>query len=544
MGSIFLNKLSHEDREKLVKELLETQSGNCFICGKAIDLAIQSRNVDIDHVTPIKVGGADNRSNFAVTHDSCNRSKQASDLHVARTLAKFDEITESIASKNRSPNLGDVLSVYGGAKHEMSIEVNDDSLRTGFPGIGDTEIVSVPVYKDDIAGFRYVFLKLPIEYLHHDDHINPRAIGKNLKKLVEEFHRKLPQLHVSLGWIDTTSGERAKVRIFDGQHKAAAQILLDVRCLPVRVFIDPDTDRLLTANTHAGTTLRQVAFDKSVQRSLGSSLLEDRIERYRRDRDKKQDDESFSERDLVNHFKGESREMKRYVIDSVRNRITTHPDNKLRDYMDYGGRGTEMPLSYSTVEKTFYSFFIHGDLLTTAFNYKSEEGANPRQLEIEQLVRLMNVVAEKIYVGKFEHSRGTRRIEYSVQKGKDVPEPHLRAFRMAREEILYNWLRYVKQIVQNYFITTGKPIDEKKLFQYPIPDACWENIDNFIDALKRNPLWVNKDLSLSVFGGKQNNDYWQAIFENGRTPNGVQVMPQGINLMEMIKPEGVASDVD
>ena len=377
-------------------------------------------------------------------------------------------------------------------------------------------------------------MNLPIEYLHHDEHINPRAIGKNLKKLIEEFHRKLPQLHITLGWIDTTAGNSPRVQVFDGQHKAAAQILLGVGRLPVRVFINPNTDTLLTANTHAGTTLRQVAFDKSVQRNLGSSLLADRMQRYRRDRGKTDDDESFSERDLVNHFKGESREMKRYVIDWVRNSVTTQTDNKLRDYIDYGGRGTEMPLSYSAIEKTFYSLFISGDLLTTPFNYRLEEGQNPRQLEIDQLVRLMNVVADQIFVGKFEHSIGTRRIEHNIQRGKDIPEPHLRAYRMAKEEILHNWLRYVRQIVQSHFIMMRKPFDEKRLFQRPIPDACWGNMENFIDSLRRLPIWVNKDLSQTVFGGKQNNDFWQAIFERGRAPNGVVVMPSGIDLMAMM----------
>ena len=481
------------------------------------------------------MGGKDGPDNFAVTHDSCNRTKQASDLRVARVLARFDAIAESIDSDNRAPNLGDVLSEFQGAKYQLPIDINGNFFKTAFADIGKTDIVTAPVHHDKIAGFRYTFLDLPIEYMHHDDHINPRAIGSNLKKLVEEFHKGLPQLHITLGWVDTAAGKQVKVKIFDGQHKAAAQILLGARRLPIRIFIDPDTDRLLTANTHAGTTLRQVAFDKSVQRSLGSSLLVDRMERYRNDCGREADDDSFSERDLVNHFKSESREMKKYVIDWVRNSVTTHPENKLRDYIDYGGRGTDKPISYSTVEKTFYSFFLYGDLLTTAFNHRYEEGTNPRRLEIDQIVRLMNVIADKVFIGKFEHSRGTRRIEYNIQHGKDVPEPHLRAFRMAKEEILYNWLRYVRQIIQNYFVMNGRPIDEKKIFQYPIPDSCWENIENFVDALKRMPLWVNKDLSWSVFGGKQNNDYWQEIFESGRAPNGVEVMSSGINIMNMIQ---------
>ena len=227
--------------------------------------------------------------------------------------------------------------------------------------------------------------------------------------------------------------------------------------------------------------------------------------------------------------------MKRYVIDRVRDSITTHPENKFRPYIEAGGRGTERPLSYSTVGKTFYSFFICGELLTTPFNYKFEEGENPRQLEIEQIVRLMNIIAEKIYIGRFDHSRGIRRIENDVQKGVDVDENHLRAFRMGKEEIIHNWLRYVRQIIQNYFITIGYPIDEKKLFQYRIPDHCWENIERFIDSLSSLPLWVNKDLANTAFGGKRNYNYWQSIFSTGRTPDGSDVMHSGTNLMEMIQ---------
>src|SRR6266480_1972829 len=70
------------------------------------------------------------------------------------------------------------------------------------------------------------------------------------------------------------------------------------RALPVRIFVDPDFDLLLTANTNAGTTLRQVAFDKSVQRRLGSSILLDRIKRYREERGLNTDFEDFSEKEL------------------------------------------------------------------------------------------------------------------------------------------------------------------------------------------------------------------------------------------------------
>ena len=84
-----------------------------------------------------------------------------------------------------------------------------------------------------------------------------------------------------------------------------------------------------------------------------------------------------------------------------------------------------------------------------------ENNENPQEFEKEQVLELMNAIAEKIYVGRFDPTLGTGRIENQIQKGGNIPEPHLIAYRLSREEILCCWLRFVRQIIQNYFITTG-----------------------------------------------------------------------------------------
>jgi HNH endonuclease len=270
---LFLSRLNVDRRAELLARLHEAQGGDCFICEQPIDLTVQAGSLDIDHVEPLHAGGKDDETNFAITHDSCNRSKQASDLRVARVLARFASIQEAVrASHGRGANLSDILGEYGGAQHTLRFRIEGNEFIYGQGEEGDTTVRTVPLWIDHLSDLRYFFAVLPIGYLHHDDRINPRNIGSNLSKLLTEFHRGRPQLHVSLAWIVSADGADT-IKVFDGQHKATAQVLLGVRALPVRVFVDPDPDLLLVANTNAGTTLRQVAFDKSVQRRLGSSLF-------------------------------------------------------------------------------------------------------------------------------------------------------------------------------------------------------------------------------------------------------------------------------
>jgi hypothetical protein len=381
----------------------------------------------------------------------------------------------------------------------------------------------------------YFFAVLPLEFLHHDDRINPRSIGPNIRGLIEEFMLRRPQLHVSLAWWEPGADGSGLVKVFDGQHKAAAQILLGTKELPVRVFVRPDTNVLLQTNTNAGDKLRQVAFDAAVLRHLGSTLYAERVRQYQQMKGIGTDDYSFSEKDLVGFFRGEHREMLRYIIDCVRDSITHNKDNRLMEFVEWAGKAAERPLAYSAIERTFFSQFLYIKALDTPIDMGMDQGENPRQLERDQLVRLMCLFADVFLVKQWDPDQGGRKLENRLQKDELIPEGHLRAWRVSREEILANLLAWVRLVVENYYAWTGKMTDNERLFHQRIPEECWQRVECALRNIAALPCWVDKNLSRTVFGTKRPLDYWATIFKTGRSADNVPVLMKPLELQTLIQ---------
>jgi len=520
-------------RKQYTEKLLKIQSNICYICNECINSDLHDTN--IDHIIPLANKGKDAEENFAVTHASCNKSKQDSDLRISRVLATLRKIQKEVSEKDKSKSasLEDVLKYYGGSLYEFKYKVEDNKFSYSFPNINDNKIYYSEIFEDNLSKERTVFLNIPIEYLFHDRLINPRGINNSISLLVKEFFKGNPQLHISLARIKDD-----KIVIFDGQHKAVAQILLNNKKLLLRLFLSPDVDRLTETNTNAGSVLRQIAFDKSIMRQLNNTLYFERIKRYQSEHGLEEGNFDFSEQQLVDWFKGESVNIRKYIIDSLKHSITYSPENKLKDYIDFEGKAKELPLSYSAFEKTFLSHFLDSKLiLSTNIGYKTDEGNNPRELEINQLVKLLNIIAEIIYIGKFNPDIGVTRIEQKIidKKDTDITDEHLIAYRISKEEIIYNWLQYLKSVVENYFNNTGKIFAKNQLFQTPFDDQLWLNLEIFVKNLIKMPLWKDRSMASTIFSGKNNYEYWKQVFETGKTPDGASILLRPVNFVEMIR---------
>lgn len=533
MASKYLNSLSKKEYDKLTERLNSIQNKKCYICGDAIGLELQ--NTNIDHIIPLANRGKDSEDNFALTHESCNKSKQDASLDIARVLHKLKKIQDkTLEQEGKAASLKHVLQSFSGSKYDFKYKIENDSITYSFSDIGDNTIIKVPLFEDNLSKEKTCFIEVPIEYIHHDEIINPRGINNSISKLIKEFEKGNPQLHLTIARIND-----GKIIVFDGQHKAVAQVLLGSKKLLLRLFLNPDIDRLIETNTNAGSTLRQIAFDKSIMSQLNNTLYAERVKKYQEDHTLNDDDFSFSEQQLIDYFKGENVNIKKYIFDSIKHSITHHKENKLKDFVDFEGKAKELPISYSAFDKTFLRYFVNPKIfLSTNINHRSDEGLNPRELEINQAVRLLSLIAEKVYIGKFKPETGVYRIEKKIidHKDADITDNHLVAFRISKEEVIYNWLQYLIKVIENYFNNTGRLFDNKKLFQERFDDQLWQNIENFLDHLSLLPLWKDRSMAATIFAGKQNYDFWKTVFQTGKSPDGADVLAKSLNFMEMIKP--------
>ena len=188
-------------------------------------------------------------------------------------------------------------------------------------------------------------------------------------------------------------------------------------------------------------------------------------------------------------------------------------------------------MAYSTVDRAFFQLLYPGSLSTPI-----DQGVE-RERERRQMSRLMNVFADTVLIGKWDFELGGRRLEFRIQKGDRFPDSHLRAWRMSREEVAVNIMRWVRLVIENHNAVNGRQVERDRLFLEEFPDSLWENVERFFRRLSELACWTDTELSSSVFGPKQNLDYWEMVFKTGVSPSGSRILPRGLELQELIAPE-------
>lgn len=455
-----IDEMDKEERDLLKRRLLKFQGNICFLCER--DINLEADKTEIDHIIPIGDDGPDEEGNWALLHSDCNSKKRAKNLHLAKVLMKWDTLREKYGG---SLTTEQILNEFGGNREEIYASETENEILLRFSNKDRSFALHTDPSNPEYKSF---FCLLPITVLAHDIELNPRKII-NIDKLIEEFWRKNPQLHVALCrfHFEGKAG-KGKILLFDGQHKTAAQILLGRTEIPARVFVNPPKDNLKEVNRRAHKELRQIEFFRSVLDSLGEDIFSVNFKKFLED----PKTSPKSERGYIESIEAEKRteeekNLYHYLKARVRDCKNLFDENGIPmnnlffDYVEKDvARSKVWPISYDSVEKTFFRHFIDATPCGEPINVDSDK-PYIREIEARNLVRLMNLFANKVLKGKFNKTIGVFKLEDRIKKGNTtISADHLISYRLFRPAAFVVWCEFLKAAIANYLIQNRKITNE------------------------------------------------------------------------------------
>jgi len=537
MGTPAFERLPKDERGQVINELYEYQKGLCYICEDLIDL---TQPVDVDHIRSLDRGGIDTRNNWGLTHAHCNRTKGNRDLDLQRYIVRFQKARRSHLLMGQGEDtftVGVALRIHGGAKRETAGRIEKESgggetLVTTWEVTGKIATIRLPIHVDlNNPSIKAVTALVPIEYIFHDSDINPRSIV-DLEPFIEEFYRGHPQLLPSLAHLvlDQKDG-RGRIFLFDGQHKAAAQLFLGNRLLYLRIFLNPDIKLLKMTNFGAHTKLAQIHFPMAIQDKVGHDIFRPALEEYLN---------SLSDRSSIresSYFYGLSKEerseMRAHFQGYLKFRIVSAMGTEGGQFFDYvetvSARSKTKPLAYETVRKAIFNNFLC--LYDT--DVPIDLALEMRDQERDNLVFLLNLFTNKVLSNQFDLSKGIYKIEERLASDPSIRDPHLRAYRLCRQAPLIVVMRELRDAIAQLLSIRGRYQDagwyKEQVLWADLDESDWASVRKMLDVILLHKVWIERNEVYTRVLQDTRQKSWEDILIRGTLPGATQPVYEPLN---------------
>ena len=338
------------DAEKIeVQKIQRSGDGalRCYISGKIIDL--ENNAIEYDHLQAFVNGGETDTSNIRIFLKEFNREKGKMPLE---TYKEYFNLKRLYEEKDNKVKLQDILAFKNINRESFHINLNDEQINI----IGNNnQNYSYKLFYDPKLEIQYFYAQLPISWLKNDDEqgLQPRVIDfKRLNQLHKHF-QSFPQLAPSIARLVNND-----IKLFDGQHKLAAQILNNNMFIDIKVYISPKDEikakniyeKLLKTNLEAHSKLAQVSFYTNTLFQKWNEMYSIKWEEYvEMNPNEKHSEYNFFNFLLKKHEKAEVRNM--FEASIIKN---VHDQSALKKYTAESNKDATFPLSQDLLKKTIF----------------------------------------------------------------------------------------------------------------------------------------------------------------------------------------------
>lgn len=440
------------------KQSLLEKHNDCYICLESL-AGYSGAEIEFDHIYNYADGYSQDLNNFAPVHASPNEHKL--NCHAGKGRKAPIDYREEIRIKKILKNVDGLADLCPTAVPSVySISPNNQSII--FNG------VHLPLYNQRIGAKDnyYFFHEIETKFIENDNEIQLRPLEDKILPLIFNLKTSV-QLLPSLARFDPNTNT---LKLFDGQHKAVAQIIGNNReRIPCAVFVNPDVNALRVTVYEAHTDFVQQRYKKSHIDAKLADIYGQKIEAFRKKVGNPQ--APYSEADIL---KGESiPDIRNFLLSSILKEVSVESDI-IRLYAAESRKDQkQQPILWQSIER-----FISKLCNLSAVEELSESDNNHRSDEINNLIFLLKQIEE-----------------YAIKDKWSPDNPMSEHHKMARtffyRTAFNNWVNTLEEGLRFAFEQMkGSKYYGALCYQESFSPEIRKRFSNIINRLFKHPLWV------------------------------------------------------
>lgn len=459
------------DSEKQIvkqQQILQDGSLRCFISNEIIT---DQDEIEYDHIQPFSKDGETAVANIRIVLKKYNRRKADQTLYEVRDNLRLARLFES---KKNNIKLQDILELKDvkhknthAVKKDAGIHVDDGQVLRGFP-----------LFHDNILNVDYFYGRIPISWLENDDQegLQPRVIDYKRLIQIRDHLKNHPQLAPSIGRLLDS-----RLKLFDGQHKLAAQVLNNHEEVDVKVYVSPNNpeqskklfDDLMITNLDAHSKLKQVPFYTSTLLDRLSVIFKEFLDEFISSKPA----ESHTEANFIHFIATQKQYSNSAAKEILRSAIKNSALNssKLEEYVAEASKDASYPVTIDLLNKTIFPSTLYLEPSSAKFNsaedYRNSEAGNFSEIS--------NLLVQETCLDNWVQN----------VKGTTLTNSQLKARRIWHKGSVLTWSPYLKSILYFALQTMTNEEREKILYREPIGEKQKSIIQKCLNRLFSHPMW-------------------------------------------------------
>lgn len=440
----------------------------CFISGEVIG---DNDEIEYDHILPFSKQGDSDLSNIRIVLKEYNRRKSDQFLYEFRDNYKLEKLFNDKKNNIKLQDIFLLKEILSKSFH-YTIELESIKIDDGI------ETRKFALLYDNILNVQYFYGRIPIKWLENDDQegLQPRVIDYKRLISLRDHLKDHPQLAPSIARLIDN-----RIKLFDGQHKLAGQVLNNILEVDIKAYISPIEverskklfDDLMITNLDAHSKHKQIPFYTSTLLDRLSVIYKEMLGEFTSTKPV----EKHSEENFISYLVSDKQHSRADAKQMLKSAIMTNAVelSAINNFTAEASRDTGYALSIDLLKTAVFPNTLF--LEPSSANFKSS--GDFRDSELENFKELSELLVQYGHLNNW----------VTNARGKSLTNIELKARRIWHKGAVLTWAPYLKSILGMAFNFITNDDREKLLYRAVMDFNQKERIGVCLQRLFNHPLW-------------------------------------------------------